>query len=329
VIRKRAVHRTLRVLRELALTAGAVAGTLCLLFALLGAAADVRPLVFTSGSMAPAIRTGDLAITRPVERADISPGDVVSVLDARGMRVTHRVVEVDTARNLLRLKGDANNVVDPLPYPADRVDRVLFAVPAGGYVLTWLDSPTAMLLLGGYLAFVLWTLRPRGGSPTSPVRPRGGRHAARHRVGSVIGAGLVLGLAATGFPAPTPTLAAYTGSVPITGSTLAAYTVTKPVITNCTSGPVAVTVTWSAVSSPYALTYQAVVVESGRNLTVTGSGGTRSATYDTTLDTLGSTARTIRITAALPSASSWTSIPSNQTVNLSVVGLVPSCGASS
>ena len=44
--------RTLSLLREGALTGGAVAGVVCLVFALLGVTAGVRPLVFTSGSMA-------------------------------------------------------------------------------------------------------------------------------------------------------------------------------------------------------------------------------------------------------------------------------------
>ena len=131
---RRARGRPLGLVREVALTGGAVVGTLCLVFALLGATAGVRTLVFTSGSMSPAIDTGDLAVTRPVALAHLSPGDVVSVLDARGARVTHRVVEVDTARHQLWLKGDANEVADPAPYPTgptDRVDRVLGAVPAG------------------------------------------------------------------------------------------------------------------------------------------------------------------------------------------------------
>jgi predicted ribosomally synthesized peptide with SipW-like signal peptide len=46
-------HRLLRVLREVALTVGAVVGTLRLVFTLLSATVGVRPLVFTSGSMAP------------------------------------------------------------------------------------------------------------------------------------------------------------------------------------------------------------------------------------------------------------------------------------
>ena len=159
----------------MALTVGAVVGTLCLVFTLLSATVGVRPLVFTSGSMAPAIETGDLAVTRPVELARLAPGDVVSVIDARGVRITHRVVEVDAARNMLRLKGDANQTADPLPYAADRADLVLFSVPAGGYVLTWLAGPTATMLLGAYLVFLLWVLWPRGSASRRAVgrRPPG------------------------------------------------------------------------------------------------------------------------------------------------------------
>ncbi len=321
----------LRVLRELALTVGAIAGTLCLVLALLGATADIQPLVFTSGSMAPAIRTGDLAITRPVELADVSPGDVVSVPDGRGMRVTHRVIEVDHARNLLRLKGDANAVADPLPYPADRVDRVLFAVTAGGYLVSRLDSPPAMLLLGAYLAFLLWTLRPRGSSPIEPPHQSTGgrRRTARHRVGSMIGAGLVLGLVATCLPQPTPTLAAWTDAVPVTGTNLTAYTVPKPAITGC-SVPLlslSVTVSFSTVSTPYPLTYRATVVETGQELPVVGTGTIRTATYTTIRQAVLGTHR-VRITAELPSTPSWTSTAADQTVLLPLLGLFyPTCGA--
>jgi signal peptidase I len=312
-------HLLLRVLREVALTVGAVVGTLCLLFTLLSATVGVRPLVFTSGSMAPAIETGDLAVTRPVELARLEPGDVVSVIDAREVRITHRVVEVDAARNMLRLKGDANQTADPLPYSADRADLVLFSVPAGGYVLTWLAGPTATMLLGAYLMFLLWVLWPRGS-------------ASRRAVSTAAGLVLVVGLAAGGTSAPQPTSAAWTDAVPINGISQAAYTVPKPVITNCTATPQlgqsAVTVSWSAVSSPYALTYRAVVTQTGQVLTVTGTGNTRSARYPTARLNLNGT-QTIEITAALPSAPSWTSVPATQTIGIALLGLLPSCGASS
>jgi signal peptidase I len=309
-------HRLLRVVRELALTVGAVVGALCLVFTLLGATVGVRPLVFTSGSMAPAIETGDLAITRPVEIARLAPGDVVSVFDARGVRITHRVVEVDALRNLLRLKGDANAVADPLPYPADRVDRVLFSVPAGGYVVTWLSSPTATMLLGAYLVFLLSVLWPRGSAP---------RRAASTTAGLV----LVVGLALGGTPAPEPTSAAWTDAVPISGISLAAYTVPKPVITGCSMSLLTVTVTWTAVTSPYALTYRAVVAETGATPTVNANGTTRSVSYTTPLQTVAGVTHTIQITAALPNTPTWTSVAAKQTVKLGLLGVAPSCGTAS
>lgn len=307
--------RALGVLREVALTAGAVVGTLCLVFALLGAVADVRALAFTSGSMSPAIRTGDLAVTRPVPVDRLAVGDIVSVFDARGVRVTHRVVQVDGPRQL-RLKGDANEFADPLPYRVDGVDLVLFSVPAAGYLLTWSSSPVATLLLGVYLAFLLWVLRP------GPARRR---PAARHGA-AVGGLLLVVGLGVGG-PSPRPTAAAFTDAASVTGVSLAAYTVPKPVITNCSAAVGSVTVTWTAVTSP-ALTYKAVVAETGQTLTVNGSGSTRSAQYRTAQLNINAT-HTIQITAALPSASSWVSVPANQTVRIALLGLAPSCGATS
>jgi hypothetical protein len=84
----------------------------------------------------------------------------------------------------------------------------------------------------------------------------------------------------------------------------------------------------AAVSSPYALTYRAVVTQTGQVLTVTGSGSTRSACYPTAQLNLNGT-QTIEITAALPSTPSWTSVPATQTIGIALLGLLPSCGASS
>jgi hypothetical protein len=252
----------------------------------------------------------------------------VSVLDARGTRVTHRVVEVDAARHLLRLKGDANAVADPAPYPADRVDRVLFTVPAGGYVLSRLTGPVATLLLGAYLMFLLSVLLPGDRTSPHPGPPREPR-TPRHRAGSTAaGLVLVLGLAAAGAPRPAPTLAAFTDAVPVGGTTVKAYTVPKPVITDCSTAVRTVTVTFTAVSSPYPLTYSAAV-ENGSDLPVTGTGGTRTVRYTPPLQFTPGATQTIRITAALPSTPAWTSTPANQTIRLPLLGLIPSCGAAS
>ncbi len=96
--------------REVLLDVGAVLGLLCILAALAHTFLGVSLLAFRSGSMAPAIETGALALAveRPV--ADLRPGDVVSVVDPDGVRVTHRLVEA-TSDGLL-LKGDANPAPD-------------------------------------------------------------------------------------------------------------------------------------------------------------------------------------------------------------------------
>jgi hypothetical protein len=135
--------------------------------------------------------------------------------------------------------------------------------------------------------------------------------------------------AVAGAPRPEPTLAAWTDAVPVTGTTLTAYTVPKPVITGCTANLLGVTVTFTAVTSPYALTYQAVVAETGQALTVSGTGTTRSAAYPTALQTVAGATRTVQITAELPNASSWTSVAAKQTVKSGLAGLAPTCGTAS
>ncbi|MDD0857192.1 hypothetical protein NHF46_04100 [Arthrobacter alpinus] len=52
---------------------GAVLGALCLVLAGLTLAFGLKPLIFSSGSMGPAIPTGSLALALPVAVSDISP----------------------------------------------------------------------------------------------------------------------------------------------------------------------------------------------------------------------------------------------------------------
>ena len=69
-----------RLAREVLLDAAAVVGAVCILIALAHAVLGSSLLVFRSGSMAPAISTGSLAVAveRPV--SGVSPGDVVRVV---------------------------------------------------------------------------------------------------------------------------------------------------------------------------------------------------------------------------------------------------------
>ncbi|MBD8870914.1 signal peptidase I [Nocardioides donggukensis] len=142
-------------LREAALTAGAVAGVLCVLVALAAVTLDLRLVVFRSGSMAPAIETGALAVSRTVPATDLAVGDVVTVLTKGDVRVTHRIEDVALSGDQasLVLRGDANRVVDSDVYVVREADRVLFDIPRAGYVATWLSGPVGMFG-GGALAAV-------------------------------------------------------------------------------------------------------------------------------------------------------------------------------
>jgi signal peptidase I len=154
----------LRRTADVALTALAIGGALCIVSITFGAILGVTPLVVRSGSMAPGIPVGSLVVVRPVDAAEVRPGDVVSVEREDGTRVTHRVVEVEPGPGLLtrlELQGDANSSPDAEPALASSVDRLVMAIPLGGSVLQRLVSPPAQFV-GGVLtgAALLWSYGP-------------------------------------------------------------------------------------------------------------------------------------------------------------------------
>jgi signal peptidase I len=150
--------RNLSRLHNTLLTVGAILGTLCLLVALAGALLGAKPLLFRSGSMSPAIPTGSLGISLPVSAAEIRAGDVISVENTTGVRITHRVVSTETSGSTATvvLKGDANTIADSGPYVVSTADRLVLAVPVLGYVVAWLSSPAAMFVGGLFTAFLLY-----------------------------------------------------------------------------------------------------------------------------------------------------------------------------
>ncbi|MDG3010576.1 signal peptidase I [Rhodococcus sp. D2-41] len=159
--------------REVALNVGAAAGVVCILAAAASFLFGITPLVFRSGSMAPAIGTGALAMAKTVPASEIRVGDVISVENDRGTSITHRVVAIEPTTGggaQVTLKGDANRVSDPLPYSITEAKRVLFHVPGLGYAVAWLSSGTAVFL-GGALTGALLMLafgpnRPTKKTPT-------------------------------------------------------------------------------------------------------------------------------------------------------------------
>lgn len=98
-----------------------------------------RLAVVYTGSMAPAMPRGALAVMEPVDPATIKVGDIIAFNPARNPEstVSHRVIEVlDGETPSFRTKGDANKDPDTDEVgTAEVIGRVRFNISNLGYVL--------------------------------------------------------------------------------------------------------------------------------------------------------------------------------------------------
>ncbi|NKR24482.1 signal peptidase I [Rhodococcus hoagii] len=144
--------------KEIALNVAATAGLICIIATLASVLFGIKPLVFRSGSMSPQISTGALALAKTIPATELAVGDVISVNNDQGVRITHRVYALEPTGGeavVATLKGDDNNAPDSLPYTITEADRVFFHVGSLGYVVAWLSSPLAIFLGGGLVGAVL------------------------------------------------------------------------------------------------------------------------------------------------------------------------------
>ena len=160
---------------------GAV-GAIALLWLAVSAVLGLRLVEFLSGSMAPGMPIGAIAVEHDVAAADIRVGDVVTVPRARdGRPVTHRVVAVvagsDDAERRLTLQGDANAAPDAETYAVTTAGEVLLVVPGLGTVLAAVKSPLGLGVTAIVIPLaVLWALWPS--RRRAERAPRKDRHGA-------------------------------------------------------------------------------------------------------------------------------------------------------
>jgi signal peptidase I len=146
-----------------------------------------RPYTVLSGSMEPAIGTGDLIVAQPIRPIEARVGDVVTFPDPSrgGKRVTHRVrwLHASEGKAHFVTKGDANSAGERWDVPLDdRIGRVVFRIPHLGYLAAWANSPLGRwallvvpaLLLGLSQLVGLWRSRGRSRARSS------GREADLH-----------------------------------------------------------------------------------------------------------------------------------------------------
>lgn len=120
----------------------------------------LKPLVVISGSMEPAIMTGDLLVAVPVPTSELQVGDVASIRGVHSDRlVTHRVVSVEHLGRgewEVRMKGDANESPDGGAYVVgETVWQPAAQITGGGKLLTTLTRPSVAVPLGVALVALL------------------------------------------------------------------------------------------------------------------------------------------------------------------------------
>jgi signal peptidase len=120
-------------------------------------------MIVLSGSMAPAINTGDLVIDNSLGAADaggLQAGQIISFRPSATAKViTHRIAQVTSVGGAVAYvtKGDANNAADTTPVaPSQIVGVYNTKVSSGGYILNALHQPLTLAFL--LAAPALWFL---------------------------------------------------------------------------------------------------------------------------------------------------------------------------
>lgn len=179
--RTRTRRMTLR--RAGRLAAYALAG-----FALAVAAAATVPSLFgfqsfavLSGSMEPAIGTGDVVVVRKITPLDAKIGDVVTFRspESPGKLVTHRATSIQVTGETVTFvtKGDANTGVERWSIAASgTIGKVAYRIPKLGYVTNRVGSRFgrfAFLVLPALVLAVselrrIWSAEPKGPGDAEP-----------------------------------------------------------------------------------------------------------------------------------------------------------------
>lgn len=113
----------------------------------------VVPFIVLSDSMYPQIQSGDLIICRQADASEVHEGDVISFFDPEGNGtsvVSHRVTAISTDASgelSFTTKGDANNVEDSTPVPANKVIGIYQTrIPGLGNVAMFMQSTQGLIV---------------------------------------------------------------------------------------------------------------------------------------------------------------------------------------
>lgn len=146
----RGLQRARSVLADVIMWLIALTGLLAMAITITASVTGIRPVIIRSGSMEPAIATGSVVLVRPVTIADLTEGQIVSVVRPDGIRVTHRIVSARVTGDQaeLVLKGDANEKEDPVPVLVKQAHQVIATLPQLGWVAAHVATPIGGFALG-------------------------------------------------------------------------------------------------------------------------------------------------------------------------------------
>ncbi len=116
-----------------------------LAWAVAPAALGWQPIAVLTGSMAPAVTPGDIAVVEP-HPAQVNPNDIVLVRvpGIRTGQLLHRLVKVNPD-GTMTTKGDANAAADSTPVPADAfLGKVRYVVPHAARFAMLANGPTPL-----------------------------------------------------------------------------------------------------------------------------------------------------------------------------------------
>lgn len=133
-----------------------------------------KPFIVLSGSMEPAIKAGDLIVTKEIQPETIKVGDVISFRVAEDVVVSHRVTEINREGGLtFSTKGDANVGMDANHVSPEQIEgRYVWRAEGLGEFAIFLQTPIGMLIfvvtpLFLFILFMIFSRNRRSHGTTS------------------------------------------------------------------------------------------------------------------------------------------------------------------
>lgn len=97
-----------------------------------------------SGSMSPAIKTGDLVVVKPISK--YKKGDVITFLSSNKFNVTHRIINIENKQ--ITTKGDANKTNDQEIVNLTQIlGKVKYRIPFLGYLIIFVKTIPGLITL--------------------------------------------------------------------------------------------------------------------------------------------------------------------------------------